>query len=77
MALKDMETKPISGGQIRELTVEEVRDSLRQLQEAQFRLKFRAATEDVTAGNPLQFRIIRRNVARLKTVLQEMERANG
>lgn len=77
MALKEMETKPIRGDQIRELTIEEVRDSLRQLREAQFKLKFRAATEDVTDGNPLQFRIIRRNVARLKTVLQEMEQANG
>ncbi len=72
MALKDAERKPLRAEQVRELNVDEVREELHRLEEAQFRLKFRAATEDVTDGNPLQFRVIRRNIARLQTVLREM-----
>ena len=75
MALKDAERKPLRAEQVRELNLDEVRDELQRLQEAQFRLKFRAATEDVTDGNPLQFRVIRRNIARLQTVLREMSQA--
>ncbi len=75
MALKDAERKPLRAEQVRELNLDEVRDELQRLQEAQFRLKFRAATEDVTDGNPLQFRVIRRNIARLQTVLREMNQA--
>ncbi len=56
---------------IRELKVPELQAELDRLEEAQFRLKFRSATEDVTGGNPLQFRTIRRNIARMKTVLVE------
>jgi len=75
MALKDAERKPLHADQVRELNTEDVGDELRRLQEAQFRLKFRAATEDVTDGNPLQFRVIRRNIARLQTVLREKSQA--
>jgi ribosomal protein L29 len=75
MSLKDAETKPLAMGFIRELKDEELQAELHQLEEAQFRLKFRAATEDVTGGNPLQFRVIRRNIARLKTVLRERKSA--
>jgi large subunit ribosomal protein L29 len=73
MALKDAETKPIDTAQIRELGVVEMRDELQRLEEAQFRLRYRAATTDVTDGNPLRFRILRRNIARLKTILREQE----
>ena len=75
MPLKDAERKRIRTEQIREMNEQEIRDELDRLQEAQFRLKFRAATEDVTDGNPLQFRILRRNIARLKTVLHEMSKS--
>jgi len=43
------------------------------LEEARFRLKFRSATEAI--DNPLQFRMVRRNIARLNTVLREREEA--
>jgi len=71
MALKNSETKPLKPDMIRELEASEIQDELSRLEEAQFRLRFRSATEDVTDGNELQFRIIRRNIARLKTVLRE------
>jgi len=71
MSLKDAEKKPLDTSFIRELKNEELQVELDRLEEAQFRLKFRSATEDATAGNPLQFRILRRNIARMKTVLRE------
>ncbi len=69
MALKDVEKRPVEPVQIRELQTVELREELARLEEAQFRLKFRSATEAI--DNPLQFRVIRRNIARIKTVLRE------
>ena len=39
------------------------------LTEEKFRLEFRRATESLT--NPLQLRTIRRDIARIKTILKE------
>ncbi len=75
MSLKDAEKKPLDVGFIRELKDQELQVELDRLEEAQFRLKFRSATEDATGGNPLQFRILRRNIARMKTVLRERKSA--
>ncbi len=75
MSLKDAEKKPLGMEFIRELKDAELEAELDRLEEAQFRLKFRSATEDVTGGNPLQFRTIRRNIARMKTVLAERKSA--
>ncbi len=75
MSLTDAEKKPLDVGLIRELKDEELQVELDRLEEAQFRLKFRSATEDATGGNPLQFRILRRNIARMKTVLRERKSA--
>ncbi len=75
MSLKDAEKKPLDMSFIRELKDPELKVELDRLEEAQFRLKFRSATEDATGGNPLQFRILRRNIARMKTVLRERKSA--
>ena len=75
MSLKDAERKPLDMSFIRELKDPELQVELDRLEEAQFRLKFRSATEDATGGNPLQFRILRRNIARMKTVLRERKSA--
>jgi large subunit ribosomal protein L29 len=40
-----------------------------ELEEERFRLKFRAGTE--TLDDPLRLRVIRKNIARLNTVLRE------
>lgn len=69
MALKDAEQKPVDAAQIRELETAELREELARLEEAQFRLRFRSATEAI--DNPLQFRAMRRNIARIKTILRE------
>ena len=75
MSLNDAEKKPLGMEFIRELKDAELQAELDRLEDAQFRLKFRSATEDVTGGNPLQFRTIRRNIARMKTVLVERKSA--
>jgi large subunit ribosomal protein L29 len=46
---------------------------LRRLKEARFRLKFRSATEAI--DNPSQFQVLRRNIARIETVLRERKQA--
>ena len=69
MALKDAETRPLEPSQIRELETSELKEEIERLREAQFRLKFRSATE--TIDNPLQFRVVRRNIARMQTILRE------
>lgn len=73
MALRDAETKPIPPAQLRELSTEELQMELARLREARFRLRFRAATEPI--DNPMQFRTVRRNIARIATVLREREQA--
>jgi large subunit ribosomal protein L29 len=57
--------------EIREFTDDELRARVGELEEERFRLRFRGATE--TLNEPLRVRVIRREVARLKTVLRERE----
>jgi len=71
MPLKDVENKPLRPAMVRELSVEELKQELAKLEEAQFRLRFRSATEAIE--NPMQFRNIRRNIARIRTMLKEKE----
>jgi large subunit ribosomal protein L29 len=56
---------------VRELTTDEVTARIEQLQEELFRLRFRRATMEIE--NPMLLRTIKRDVARLKTVLRERE----
>ena len=58
--------------EIRELSDDEVRSRVAELEEERFRLRFRAATE--TLEDPLRLRLIRKDVARMKTILRERER---
>ena len=55
--------------EIRELSVADIQARIAELEEERFRLRFRGATEPLE--DPLQLRIIRKNIARLKTVLRE------
>ena len=58
-------------GEIRELTVDEINARITQLQEELFRLRFRSATQELE--NPMLLRTLRKDIARLKTVLRERE----
>ena len=55
--------------EIREMGREDMETRVRELQEEQFRLKFRSGTEPLE--DPLRLRVIRRDIARLKTVMRE------
>lgn len=55
--------------EIRKLSAPEIEARLAELQEERFRLRFRGATEPLS--NPLRLRTIRRDIARLLTVLRE------
>ena len=57
--------------EIRELSVDEIKARVAELEEERFRLRFRSATE--TLENPLRLRTIRKDIARLKTVLTEKQ----
>ena len=55
--------------EIRELSVEEIQSRIGELEEERFRLRFRSATEPL--ADPLRLRWIRKDIARLKTILRE------
>ncbi|MFN2571360.1 MAG: 50S ribosomal protein L29 [Gemmatimonadales bacterium] len=55
--------------ELRELKTDELSQKLAVLTEERFRLEFRRATESLT--NPLQLRSIRRDIARIQTILKE------
>ena len=57
--------------EIRELSNEELQQKLGELKDERFRLRFRSATESIE--NPMRFRAIRRDIARLQTILREKE----
>ena len=59
--------------EIREMGSDDITARIRELEEERFRLKFRSATEPLE--DPLRLRVIRRDIARLKTIRHE--RAQG
>lgn len=61
--------------ELRGLSDAELRERLEELQNELFRIRFRAATDpDV---NPNRMRALRRDIARVKTVLRERELARA
>jgi large subunit ribosomal protein L29 len=58
---------------LRQLTSEELQARIEESERELFRLRFRSATQELE--NPLLLRHLRRDVARMKTVLQERELA--
>jgi large subunit ribosomal protein L29 len=58
---------------IRDLTDVEIDEQIVQTREELFRLRFRSATQELE--NPSLIRMLRRDIARLMTVLRERESA--
>ena len=58
---------------IRDMTNDEIRDRIEELKEEEFRLRFRRATMELE--NPRLPKMIRRDIARLMTILHERELA--
>ena len=63
--------KALKAADLAELSIEDLKAKLAELTEEQFRLRFRTATEAIE--NPIQFRLRRRDIARIKTVLRQRE----
>ena len=61
--------KGMQAQEIRELTDVDIRARLAELEEERFRLRFRAATQPLE--DPLRLRVLRKDIARLNTVLRE------
>ena len=60
--------------EIREMSVEDLKAKIDELTRERFNLRFRSATESIE--NPMRFRSLRRDIARMQTILRERE-ANG
>ena len=58
---------------VRDLTNDELHERIQELKEEQFRLRFRSATMQLE--NPKILTQIRRDIARMKTILRERELA--
>jgi large subunit ribosomal protein L29 len=61
--------------EIREMSATDIRTRIAELEEERFRLTFRSATEPLE--DPLRLRTLRKDIARLKTVLREQTRASA
>jgi large subunit ribosomal protein L29 len=61
--------------EIRELSVDEIEAQIGQAKEELFRLRFRSATQELE--NPALVKGLRRDIARMRTILRERELSNG
>jgi large subunit ribosomal protein L29 len=59
----------VKPNELREMSLENLESKLAELTEERFRLRFRSATESIE--NPMRFRAIRREIARIRTILRE------
>lgn len=58
--------------QLREKSVEELNTELKSLKEQLFKLRFQHATRQLE--NPVQIRLVKRDIARVLTVLNQIEK---
>ena len=65
----------MNAADIREMTDAEIRERIEESKEELFRLRYRSATQQLE--NPLLLRQLRRDVARMRTILRERETTNG
>ena len=57
--------------ELHEMSADDLKAKLSELTEARFRLRFRSATEAIE--NPIRFRHLRRDIARIMTILRARE----
>ena len=61
----------MKASEIRELSSEEIKEKLSELTEEQFNLRFQHATDQLE--NSMRLRDVKHDIARVKTVLRELE----
>lgn len=59
----------MQANELEQMSVEDLEQKLAEAREERFRLRFRSATESI--DNPMQFRVLRRDIARILTVLRQ------
>jgi large subunit ribosomal protein L29 len=64
----------VKPNEIRDMSVDDLKSKIDELTRERFNLRFRSATESI--DNPMRFRDLRRDIARMQTILREKE-ANG
>jgi large subunit ribosomal protein L29 len=60
--------------EVRELSDDEIKQKISESQEELFRLRFRSATQQIE--NPSLIKSLRRDVARMRTILRQREMAS-
>jgi large subunit ribosomal protein L29 len=65
----------VNAADIRDLSDDEIAEQITQAKEELFRLRFRSATQELES--PVLLRTLRRDIARMKTILRERELKNG
>jgi large subunit ribosomal protein L29 len=65
----------VNTADIRELNEEEILDQIAQAKEELFRLRFRSATQELESTALIKG--LRRDIARMKTILRERELSHG
>jgi large subunit ribosomal protein L29 len=65
----------VNAAAIRDLSNEEIVEQITQAKEELFRLRFRSATQQLES--PALIKGLRRDIARMKTILRERELRNG
>jgi large subunit ribosomal protein L29 len=65
----------VNTADIRDLGNEEILEQIAQAKEELFRLRFRSATQQLE--NPALIKGLRRDIARMKTILRERELSHG
>jgi large subunit ribosomal protein L29 len=61
----------VKPNEIREMSAEDLKAKIDELTRERFNLRFRSATESIE--NPMRFRALRRDIARMQTILREKE----
>jgi large subunit ribosomal protein L29 len=64
--------KALDPAELRELPIDQLEAKLAELREEEFKLRIRSATESLE--NPMRFRSVRRDTARILTILAELRR---
>ncbi len=57
--------------EIRDMSADDLKAKIDELTRERFNLRFRSATESIE--NPMRFRDLRRDIARMQTILREKE----
>jgi large subunit ribosomal protein L29 len=65
----------MKASELRDMSVEDLERRRDELERERFNLRFSSATQ--TVENPIRFRTIRRDIARINTILRERAGANA